>query len=332
MRVFHGGRQAFMSEFGSHLSGSAARNLEQFLEMLSAERAAAPNTLDAYRRDLEDFLSVVKERGRDASSAATSDIAAYLEGLAERGLAASSRARKLSAVRQFFRFLYTEGIRGDDPAAAIENPKPSRPLPKVLSVADVDALLEAAEERTTASARGAKRVKMLRLHCLMEILYASGLRVSELVSLPRAALSSGERVIMVRGKGGRERLVPLTEKALAAYAAYAKALSEAGGKDAESKWLFPSRGRQGHLTRQRFTQELKDLARDAGLDAGGVSPHVLRHAFASHLLERGADLKSVQQLLGHADISTTQIYTHVLEERLRKLVHQHHPLARGGKG
>ena len=303
--------------------------LEPFLEMLSAERGAAPNTLEAYRRDLEDFLNLVKSRGRDAICADGGDIVSYLEAMAQRGLAASSRARKLSAVRQFFRFLYSEGIRRDDPAASIDSPRPGRPLPKVLSVDDVEALLKCAAERA-ASARGARLLKALRLHCLMEVLYASGLRVSELVSLARGAMASGERVIMVRGKGGRERLVPLTEKACAAHLAYARELARTGGDDAKSRWLFPSRARQGHLTRQRFTQELKDLAREAGLDADRVSPHVLRHAFASHLLERGADLKSVQQLLGHADISTTQIYTHVLEERLRTLVHQHHPLARDG--
>jgi integrase/recombinase XerD len=319
-----------MSKSGQQLSGKSVHHLDAFLEMLSAERGAAPNTLEAYRRDLEDFLNVVKARRRDSSSAAADDIVSYLQTLGDRGLAASSRARKLSALRQFFRFLYSEGIRTDDPAVSIESPKPAKPLPKVLSVGDVDELLTIAEQRA-AAARGTKRLKSLRFHCLMEILYATGLRVSELVSLPRTALSSGERVIMVRGKGGRERLVPLTNKAMETHAAYAEALGEAGGADARSKWLFPSRSAQGHLTRQRFTQELKELARAAGLGGMSVSPHVLRHAFASHLLERGADLKSVQQLLGHADISTTQIYTHVLEERLRTLVHQHHPLARGGK-
>ncbi len=304
--------------------------IEQFLEMLSAERGAAANTLYAYRRDLEDFLSTVTARGRDALSAGPDDITSYLEVMAKRGLAASSRARKLSALRQFFRFLYAEGIRGDDPAVSIDSPKPGRPLPKVLSIKDVDALLQQAENRVARS-RGARRLKTLRLHCLMEILYASGLRVSELVSLPSKAIVKGERIIMVRGKGGRERLVPLTRKAYLAYFTYSQALVLEGSSDARSKWLFPSRSRLGHLTRQRFTQELKELAREAELDERKVSPHVLRHAFASHLLERGADLKSVQQLLGHADISTTQIYTHVLEERLRALVKEHHPLAGDGK-
>lgn len=319
-----------MSGAVSRPDGKSGRHLEAFLEMLSAERGAAANTLQAYRRDLEDFLVVINGRKHDASNATAQDIAAYLKVLADRGLASASRARKLSAVRQFFRFLYADGVRSDDPAASVESPKQTRPLPKVLDVDDVDALLAAAEQRAH-SARGVKRLKALRLHCLMEVLYASGLRVSELVSLPRNALRKGERVIMVRGKGGRERMVPLTEKAISAHNAYAEALQGAGGRDARSQWLFPSRAGQGHLTRQRFTQELKELAREAGLRAEGVSPHVLRHAFASHLLERGADLKSVQQLLGHADISTTQIYTHVLEERLRNLVHRHHPLVRGGK-
>lgn len=305
--------------------------IEQFLEMLSAERGAAANTLAAYKRDLEDFLSMAKARGHDALSVTPDDITTYLEAMAKRGLAASSRARKLSALRQFFRFLYAEGVRSDDPAASIDSPKPGRPLPKVLSVEDVDNLLTKAENRIMR-ARGPRRLKALRLHCLMEILYASGLRVSELVSLPRKAMAKGERFMMVRGKGGRERLVPLTKKGCSAYFNYSNALLAGGGAAAQSKWLFPSRSRQGYLTRQRFTQELKELARDAGLDARRVSPHVLRHAFASHLLERGADLKSVQQLLGHADISTTQIYTHVLEERLRALVKQHHPMAEGGKG
>ena len=308
----------------------SASQLDAFIEMLSAERGAAANTLHAYRRDLEDFLNMVNSHGHDALSADDSDIVAFLQAMAARGLIASSRARKLSAVRQFFRFLYSEGIRNDDPSAAIDSPKPARPLPKVLSIDDVDALLKCSQQRANAAQAG-HRLKALRLHCLMEVLYASGLRVSELVSLSRTAILATERIIMVRGKGGRERLVPLTKKACAAHAAYAQEVAQAGGADAKSRWLFPSRARQGHLTRQRFTQELKGLAREAGLDASRVSPHVLRHAFASHLLERGADLKSVQQLLGHADISTTQIYTHILEERLRTLVHQHHPLARRGK-
>ena len=320
-----------MSKSNSAPPPIASRHLDAFLEMLSAERGAAANTLEAYKRDLEDFLAQLHGRGRDANTASSDDILSYLQLLSRRRLAASSRARKLSALRQFFRFLFADGLRSDDPAASVESPKPARPLPKILSVDDVDLLLAEAQDRARA-ARGPARLRALRLHCLLEILYASGLRVSELVSLPRMAFRQGERVVTVRGKGGRERIVPLTEKAISAHNAYSRALDEAGGRDAHSNWLFPSRARQGYLTRQRFTQELKDLAREVGLNANSISPHVLRHAFASHLLERGADLKSVQQLLGHADISTTQIYTHVLEERLRALVSQHHPLARARDG
>lgn len=305
----------------------SARHLEAFLEMLSAERGAARNTLEAYRRDLGDFLNTLSARRRDALSAQTRDITDYLDLIAKRKLAPASRARRLSAIRQFFRFLYAEGLRPDEPAAAIESPKRNRPLPKILSIDEVDRLLACAEERA-GRAPAKRRRAALRLHCLMEVLYATGLRVSELVALPRAALSAGERVLAVTGKGGRERLVPLTRKAQTALDAHMSELARDRARPDAARWMFPSRGRRGHLTRQRFTQELKGLARAAGLDPGRVSPHVLRHAFASHLLERGADLKSVQQLLGHADISTTQIYTHILEERLRTLVHDHHPLAR----
>jgi len=306
------------------------QHLESFIEMLSAERGASQNTLQAYQRDLSDFLVVIAGRKKGAVDADAADIIAYLKALADRGLASSSRARKLSALRQFYRFLYSEGIRADDPSASVESPKTARPLPKTLGIDDVDALLDTAQARVER-ARGQQVLKAQRLHCLMEILYASGLRVSELVSLPRAALVRGERLLMVRGKGGRERMVPLTGKAVSTLNSYLEALAASNGGDARTLWMFPSRGAQGHLTRQRFTQELKELASEAGLRASAISPHVLRHAFASHLLERGADLKSVQQLLGHADISTTQIYTHVLEERLRTLVNQHHPLARGGR-
>lgn len=305
---------------------SGARHAELFLEMLSAERGAAGNTLEAYARDLRDFLAFLERRGAHTATAGAGDIGAFLESLSAQGLAASTRARKLSAIRQFFRFLYGEGLRTDDPAASLESPKLGRPLPKVLSIDEVDRLLEAAQARIDG-AKGSARLRAARLHCLLELLYATGLRVSELVALPRSVVDAGERVLTVRGKGGRERLVPLTEAARAALGAYVAVLAEACASDAPPRWLFPSRGKEGHLTRQRFAQELKALARHAGLDPARISPHVLRHAFASHLLERGADLRSVQQLLGHADISTTQIYTHVLEERLRTLVREHHPLA-----
>ena len=305
---------------------SGGADISYFLEMLSVERGAAGNTLAAYARDLEDLDSALAARGVSPRDAAEPDLTHFLELLQRRGLSTASRARKLSAIRQFFRFLYTEGLRNDDPAAALESPKQARPLPKVLSVGDVDALLETARSAAETS-EGRDGFKKRRLYCLLELLYATGMRVTELVSLPRRTVASGERALIVRGKGGRERMVPLTEAALAAIDAYLEAESHVAPGLAASKWLFPSRGKDGHLTRQNFALELKRAAGRAGLDPGRISPHVLRHAFASHLLERGADLRAVQQLLGHADISTTQIYTHVLEERLKQLVLDHHPLA-----
>jgi len=319
---------------GTGPKGRDGGDVELFLEMLSAERGASANTLEAYARDLGELAAHLAGRGRDLRGAGAGDLRAFLRDLSGRGLAASSQARKLSALRQFYRFLHAEGLRGDNPAAAIEGPKLRRPLPKILSVEDVDLLLETA--RAWAGGKGgAGRLRALRLHCLLEILYATGLRVSELVALPREGCRPAQRVLLVKGKGGRERMVPLTAAAREAIAAYGEAIARAGAPP--SPWLFPSRAKQGHLTRQRFAQELKALAARAGLDAKRLSPHVLRHAFASHLLERGADLRAVQQLLGHADISTTQIYTHVLEERLRSLVQDHHPLAGarldpGGRG
>jgi integrase/recombinase XerD len=235
-------------------------------------------------------------------------------------------ARRLSAIRQLYRFLYAEGQRGDDPAAVLEGPKRSRPLPKTLSLADVDRLLAAAAA-CDAQASIMVRLRAARLTCLVELLYATGLRVSELVALPVSAARRDARVIVVRGKGNKERMVPLNDAAKRAMAAYLALAAEAGGGTSASKWLFPSFGDSGHLTRQHFARELKALAGAAGLRAAQLSPHVLRHAFASHLLHNGADLRVVQTLLGHADISTTQIYTHVLEERLKSLVRDLHPLA-----
>jgi integrase/recombinase XerD len=304
------------------------RHLETFLEMLAAERGAAANTLQAYRRDLEDFLAFMDRRAKSLAAAGQGDIGAYLRSLSESGLAPTSRARRLSAIRQLFKFLVGEGVVAEDPVVGFAGPKQGRPLPKTLSVAEVDRLIEAARRRTEVT-RGRERVRALRLHALIETLYATGLRVTELVTLPRSVLAGDGRVLTVKGKGGRERIVPLTPAARTAIDRY---LNVGKGDDdvapmIATKWLFASRGAEGHLTRQRLAQELKELAEEAGLDVERVSPHVLRHAFASHLLDRGADLRSVQQLLGHADISTTQIYTHVLEERLKKLVFEHHPLA-----
>lgn len=309
--------------------------LDDFLEMMAAERGAAANTLAAYRRDLDEFVAFCASHGgRPLAQVSTRDIQAYLHSLAEAGLAPSSRARKLSAVRQLTKFLAAEGLAEEDAAHGLSGPKQGRPLPRTLSVAEVDRLIEAARARI-AGTSGRERLRAMRMHCLMELLYATGMRVSELVSLPRSVLKGDPRALTIRGKGGRERLVPLNAPARAALDAWV-ALGENGGDGLSpaiaSKWLFPSNGVEGHLTRQSFAQDLKDLCDEAGLDPGRVSPHVLRHAFASHLLDRGADLRAVQQLLGHADISTTEIYTHVLEERLKQLVQKHHPLARRGDG
>lgn len=303
--------------------------LEAFLEMLSGERGASANTLAAYRRDLDDFRA---ETGQLAEANAT-ELRAYLAGLAARGFAATSQARRLSALRQFFRFLRDEGLRDDDPTATAERPKPRRSLPNVLSVADVDALLRAAREEAEAPGlTPPRRVAALRMLALIELLYATGLRVSELVGLPATAGRGGRPFIAVTGKGGRERLVPLNPAAHTALDAYRAARASAGHGEAgrgEGKWLFPADSASGHLTRQAFARDLKRIAAYAGLDTAKLSPHVLRHAFATHLLSGGADLRAVQTLLGHADISTTQIYTHVLDERLKALVNEHHPLAEG---
>ncbi len=255
----------------------------------------------------------------------TDDLRDYLGALGKRGFAAASVARRLSAIRQLYRFLYAEGKRTDDPAAIIEGPKRGRTLPKVLTIADVDRLLDAARNAIGRAESPRERLRAARLACLIETLYATGLRVSELVALPLSAAERNARMLVVRGKGDKERMVPLNEAAKTTMRDYLALLAEAG-QDRKSKWLFPSFGESGHLTRQHFARDLKELAAAAGLRADSVSPHVLRHAFASHLLHNGADLRVVQTLLGHADISTTQIYTHVLEERLKSLVRDLHPL------
>jgi integrase/recombinase XerD len=300
--------------------------IELFLDMISAERGASPNTLSAYARDLTDFSHRLGAMGRSIANARTDDVRAYLGTLAERGFAATSVARRLSAIRQLYRFLYTEGHRKDDPSAIIEGPQRGRAIPKVLSIADVERLLAVAQAGITqAGASELDRLRAARLVCLLEVLYASGLRVSELVALPASAAARNAHMLIMRGKGGKERLVPLNEPAKTAMREYLALLSH-GAREQKSKWLFPSFGESGHLTRQHFARELKTLAAAAGLRSEQVSPHVLRHAFASHLLHNGADLRVVQMLLGHADISTTQIYTHVLEERLKSLVRDLHPL------
>ena len=299
--------------------------IELFLDMVAAERGGAKNTLAAYARDLGDFSAELGKAGRTIARASTDDLRGYLGSLGKRRFAASSVARRLSAIRQLYRFLYAEGQRKDDPAAVLEGPKRARALPKTLTLAEVDRLLAVAGQ-CDPQAPLAVRLRVARLACLVELLYATGLRVSELVALPASAARRDARVIVVHGKGNKERMVPLNDAAKRAMAEYL-ALAAQAGAAAASKWLFPSFGDSGHLTRQHFARELKALAGAAGLRAAQLSPHVLRHAFASHLLHNGADLRVVQTLLGHADISTTQIYTHVLEERLKSLVRDLHPLA-----
>ena len=303
-----------------------------FLDMLAAEQGAGENTIEAYRRDLTDFSEFCARAGQSFAAVQTEKLRDYLADLDVRGFKSSSVARRLSAIRHLFRFLLNERIRGDDPAAILSGPKRGRGLPKVLSIADVDRMLTRAKELSqTADASPSQRLRAIRLYCLLEVLYATGLRVSELVSLPRSAARNDARMIVVRGKGNKERLVPLNDasrQAMADYLAATDAAKTSKQKNAAiSKWLFPSFGESGHLTRQHFARDLKELAAVSGLAPRLVSPHVLRHAFASHLLHNGADLRIVQTLLGHTDISTTQIYTHVVEERLKSLVRDLHPLA-----
>ena len=314
-----------MRKSDSNDKGRDGRLIDRFLEMMSAERGAAQNTLAAYDRDLSDYADFLKAKGVGLQTAGPEHIRNYLAGLADQGLKSSSAARKLSAVRQLHNFLYGEGIVKENPATAIESPSLRRPLPKIMTEADVTRLLEVAGTRI-AGLKGKARLKALRLHCLLELIYASGLRVSELVALKKQALAKAAQFIMVKGKGGRERLVPVSSKASSAVSAYLEALKQDAGD--EGTWLFPSHGEEGHLTRQHFALELKSLAAEAGLPAERISPHVLRHAFASHLLAGGADLRAVQQMLGHADIATTQIYTHVQADRLRTAVEKHHPLSK----
>ena len=311
---------------------SDAKLIDLFLDMLAAEQGAGDNTLDAYRRDLMDFSAFLAANNQSFVGAETQFLRDYLGELDTRGFKSSSVARRLSAMRHLFRFLLNERIRRDDPAAILSGPKRGRGLPKVLSISDVDRLLTHAKALTEElEASPQERLRTIRLYCLLEVLYATGLRVSELVALPLSAARTDARMIVVRGKGNKERLVPLNEasrRAMADYLAAMEALKASKKKNAAtSKWLFPSFGESGHLTRQHFARDLKELAASAGLAPRLVSPHVLRHAFASHLLHNGADLRIVQTLLGHTDISTTQIYTHVVEERLKSLVRDLHPLA-----
>ncbi|WP_172295198.1 site-specific tyrosine recombinase XerD [Pseudoruegeria sp. HB172150] len=302
--------------------------VQSFLEAQAAELDAAKNTQLAYARDLKDFAGWLERNGRDLASASRSDIEAYLVDCDAQGLAKSTRARRLSAIKQLYRFAFEEGLRSENPAIQIKGPGREAKLPKTLSVPEVDALLRAAQTH------GRSKTDRLRNTCLLELLYATGMRVSELVTLPVSATRGDPRMLLVKGKGGKERMVPLSPPARDALKAWIALRDE---QDAEaqkngrpgSPYLFPSRSKDGHLTRHRFYMLIKELAAAGGVSPAKVTPHTLRHAFATHLLANGADLVSIQTLLGHADVSTTEIYTHVLDERLKELVLEHHPLARG---
>ncbi|CAN7501064.1 site-specific tyrosine recombinase XerD [Rhizobium sp. LjRoot258] len=307
-------------------------HVEAFLEMMSAERGAAANTLSSYERDLDDLHAFLNGKGVRLMDAASADLSAYLSSLAAQGFKPSSQARRLAAMRQFYKFLYAEGLRTDDPTGVLDAPKKGRALPKTMGVDEVGRLLEQAETEAQDPAPG--QLQRLRMLALLELLYATGMRVSELVSLPARVLDQDGRFLMIRGKGNKERLVPLSQSAIAALKLYGRMLAAenaAANVQQESAWLFPAASKQGYLPRQVFARDLKNLASRAGLTPSMISPHVMRHAFASHLLANGADLRVVQELLGHSDISTTQIYTHVLEERLQQLVQTHHPLAKQAK-
>jgi integrase/recombinase XerD len=298
-----------------------AHSIEAFLDMMSAERGASRNTLEAYRRDLVAF----EETGGELRNATRDSIKRYLQKLSKSGAAATSQARRLSSLRQYFGFLYAEGFRADDPTLAVEAPRRTRSLPKTLSSGDIEKLIAAARMRAEVSAEGK------RLLCLVEVFYAAGLRVTELATLPLAAVRRRDNFLFVKGKGGKERVAPLNTEARAAIQSYLDVRAEFLPRiknAAAERYLFPSRGAEGHLTRRRCHQMLKELAVDAGVDPDKLSPHVLRHAFATHLVEGGADLRSVQTMLGHSDISTTQIYTHVASARLKAVLNAAHPLAR----
>ena len=302
--------------------------IEAFLDMLSGERGASENTLAAYARDLEDLSAFLAEEGESLITANRDDLEAYLISLSKSGLARSTQARKLSSLKQYYRFALSENLRGDDPSAILKAPSTARPLPKTLSIDEAGKMMDLAKDEAYQKGQtpsGAFRTA--RLYALVELLYASGMRISELVSAPSVHLKPGAELVPIRGKGGKERLVPLgppAQEALQHYLLTRKKVARDG-----AKWLFPAIGAEGHFNRQSAARDIKDLAVRAGLPRDKVSPHVLRHAFASHLLAGGADLRTVQLLLGHADIATTQIYTHVLDEALRDLVFSAHPLAKG---
>ena len=307
------------------------RAIERFCEMLLSERGASVHTKDAYERDLKAIATHLATRKGSLRAAGRDELRGYLATLAHGAFAPRTGARRLSSLRQFYRFLIAEGVRADDPTEIIDGPRLGRSLPKVITEAEVEALIAAAHEQVHLAQAGVSAraaADAFRLLAIVELLYASGLRVSELIGLSRAAISHDSGSLLVRGKGAKERLVPLGEPARAAVTAYlaVRAAHLAGARP--SPHLFPSRGKAGRLTRHRVGQLLKGLAAAAGIDPKRLSPHVLRHAFASHLLAHGADLRAVQTMLGHADIATTEIYTHVVDDRLKAVVCDHHPLSR----
>jgi integrase/recombinase XerD len=310
------------------MSARERRLVEDFLDAMASERNAARNTIESYRRDLEAYQEFLSGLGMKPTAASDEHIRAFQVDGSAAGLANATLARRLSSVRQFHKFLYLEGRRADDPSLSMEGPRRVRPLPKTLTEAEVVRLIETAREGHDANdVKPAERLAILRMACLLELLYATGLRVSELIALPKSAARTREPLIAVIGKGDKERLVPISEPARAAMRRYREFLEDFSPAVAGGPWLFPAQGESGHLSRQVFARDLKRVASAAGLNASRVSPHVLRHAFASHLLQNGADLRVVQDLLGHADISTTQIYTHVLDERAKAMVRDLHPLS-----
>ena len=305
----------------------AVSHVVSFLEALTSERGASVNTIDAYRRDLSDYEAYLKARGMDALTSDTACVRGLLAAGGAQSLSAASLARRLSAIRQFHKFLYAEGWRRDDPTLGVEGPRRSRPLPKLLSMVEVERLIATAREGLELAERPLReRLDAARMACLIELIYGSGLRVSEALSLRKSTATAKSPLIAVRGKGDKERLAPLSGPARAAIAAFRTLLDQAEPDTAASPWLFPAASASGHMTRQAFGRDLKRVAAAAGIASARVSPHVLRHAFASHLLQNGADLRVVQDLLGHADIATTQIYTHVLDERAKAMVRDMHPM------
>jgi integrase/recombinase XerD len=308
-------------------------HIVSFLEALASERGASVNTIDAYRRDLVDYEAYLNAKGADALKADATHVRAFLAARGARKLSAASLARRLSAIRQFHKFLTAEGWRRDDPSLTVEGPRRSRSLPKLLSEAEVERLILTAREGLDVAERPLReRLEAARGTCLIELIYGSGLRVSEALSLKKSVAAAKSPLITVSGKGDKERLAPLSSPARAAIGAFRALLDQAAPGAAAGPWLFPAGSATGHMTRQAFARDLKRVAAAAGIQPSRVSPHVLRHAFASHLLQNGADLRVVQDLLGHADIATAQIYTHVLDERAKAMVRDLHPMNDEGEG